>query len=112
MAQFPVRETESLGFGVSTITGLSNNVAIYPAPPLTSADLSATFDTAIAAQAAALQATTDKELVFQSLTNEMEETLCDAKSTIAIDDEKLKSLGGGGRKASTARHGGAVATGT
>jgi len=82
MAQFPIRETEILGLGESIITGLTNNAGIYPAPPVIPADLQTAFDAAIAAreaavaaQAAALQATTDKELAFQNLTDKMKEDL-------------------------------------
>ena len=106
MAQFPIRETEILGLGSSLITGLTNNAALYPAPPVTPADLQIAFDLTIAArdaataaEAAALQATTDKELAFQNLTDKMKEDLRYAENTVNMDDDKLKLLGWGGRKA-------------
>lgn len=97
MAQLPIRETEILGLGESIITGLTNNAAIYPAPPVIPADLQTAFDAAVAAEAAALQATTDKELAFQNLTDKMKEDLRYAENTV----DKLKLLGWGGRKAPT-----------
>jgi len=108
MAQFPIRETEILGLGESIITGLTNNAGIYPAPPVIPADLQTAFDgaiaarqAAVAAEAAALQATTDKELAFQNLTDKMKEDLRYAENTVDMDDDKLKLLGWGGRKAPT-----------
>lgn len=105
MAQFPARETEVLGLGDSLITGLENNVPIYPSPPVSTIDLQAAFDAtiaardaAVAARAAAEQATTDKELALEDLVEKMKDDLRYAENTVDFDDDKLKLLGWGGRK--------------
>ncbi len=109
MAQFPARETEVLGLGETIIAGLTNNTAIYPAPPVLPADLQTAFDGAVlardnatAAQAAAKQATTDKEGAFENLADKIKEDLRYAENTVDMDDDKLKLLGWGGHKAPTA----------
>ncbi len=106
MAQFPIRETEILGLGSTMITGFTNNPAIYPAPPVTPADLQIAFDATIAArdaataaEAAAKQAYTDKDLALQNLTDKMKEDLRYAETTVDMDDDKLQLIGWGGRKA-------------
>ena len=109
MAQFPIRETEILGLGDSLITGLENNVPIYPSPPVSTIDLQAAFDAtiaardaAVAAQAAAEQATTEKQLALEDLIEKMKDDLRYAETTVNFDDDKLKLLGWGGRKAPSA----------
>ena len=66
VATSPLRETEILGLADLLITGLENNVAVYPAPPVTTVDLRY------------------------------------AENTVGMDDNKLKLLGWGGRKAPSA----------
>ena len=56
---------------------------------------------AVAAMAAAEQATADKDEVLQALTDKMRADLRYAENTVDFDDEKLKLLGWGGRKAKT-----------
>ena len=87
------------------ITGLENNVPIYPSPPVSTIDLQAAFDATIdardaatAAQAAAEQATTDKQLALEDLTEKMKDDLRYAENTVDFDDDKLKLLGWGGRR--------------
>jgi len=56
-------------------------------------------DLSRAAEAAAKQAFTDKELAFQNLTDKMKEDLRYAEATVNMDDDKLQLIGWGGRKA-------------
>jgi len=98
MATFPLRETEILGLADLLITGLENNVAVYPAPPVTTVDLRTAFDAAIAARDTATAARAAAEV----LTEKMKEDLRYAENTVGMNDNKLKLLGWGGRKAPSA----------
>ena len=68
MARFPLKEAEIVALAEAMITGIGNNGTIYPSPPVIPPDL-ATFrstyiiaqNALIAAQAAAEQATADKD---------------------------------------------------
>jgi hypothetical protein len=90
------------------MTGLAANVAIYAAPPVSIADLGtalAAYMTAkndsVAAQAAAEQATADKDAALQTMVDGMKADLRYAENTVDFDDDKLKLIGWGGRKANT-----------
>ncbi len=109
MARFPVSESEIVMLGQTMTIGLVNNVAIYPAPPVTTADLGTVMgnyidakNVATAAQAAAEQAIIDKNAALQLLVDDMKADLRYAEITVNYDDAKLKLIGWGGRSAATA----------
>ena len=88
--------------------GLAANPTVYPAPPVTIVDLGtamsdyrAAREAAGAEAAAAEQATTTKEEALEALTDAMRADLRYAENTVDFDDDKLKLLGWGGRKAGT-----------
>ena len=90
------------------MSGLAANAAVYPSPPVTVAELGAAFgaymtanSAAVAAQAAAEQATTTKDEALQTLTDGMRADLRYAENTVNFDDDQLKLIGWGGRKART-----------
>lgn len=95
--------------GQTMITGLVDNAAIYPAPPITTANLSTAMgayvdakNLATATQAAAEQAVVTKNEVLQVLVDDMKADLRYAENTVNYDDAKLKLIGWGGRSAATA----------
>lgn len=101
MARFPKSEAELLVLGQSMATGLAANVAVYPAPPASVADLGAAKNAATAAQAAAEQATATKDEALQTLTDAMKADIRYAENTVNYDDDKLKLIGWAGRAAKT-----------
>jgi len=108
MARFPSKEAEVLALGQEMVTGLAANAAIYPSPPVSVIDLGSALNAymtaknaATAAQAAAEEATTTKDEALQALTDDMKADLRYAENTVDFDDDKLKLIGWGGRKAKT-----------
>jgi len=108
MAKFPRTEPQTVILAQDISTGLTANAAIYPLPPVAAADLQTGIeayitarDAAVAAQAAAEQATAAKNEALQALTDDMKADLRYAENTVDYDDDKLKLLGWGGRKAKT-----------
>jgi hypothetical protein len=80
----------------------------FPSPPVATADLTTLLDdytaarnAAIAAQAAAEQATSDKDAKLTALIDGMKSDLRYAENTVDYDDEKLESIGWAGRKPRT-----------
>jgi len=108
MAHFPSREAEVLALAQELMSGLTGYSDIYPAPPIIPQELdtaiseyTATRDAAVVAQATAEQATAAKDEILQTLIDDMRADLRYAENTVDYDDEKLKLLGWGGRKAKT-----------
>ncbi len=108
MARFPKTEAEVVALGQAMASGLTDNAVIYPAPPVAPLDLSAlisaytaTKNAAIAAQAAAEDATTTKDEALDDLADAMKSDIRYAENTVDYDDDKLKLLGWAGRKAAT-----------
>ena len=108
MARFPLKEAEVVALAEAMIMGLTNNAAVYPAPPVSVADLTTAknnyitaLNVAIAARAAAEAATTSKDEVFDDLVDDMKTELRYAENTSNYDDDKLKLLGWAGKKAAT-----------
>ena len=114
MARFPSKESEVLVLAQEMTTGLSANLATFPAPPvpfddvppapsltLHTSDYITARDAATAAAAAAEQATSDKEAALQTLVDAMKADLRYAETTVDFDDDKLKLIGWGGRKSKT-----------
>ena len=108
MARFPSKEAEVFALAQEMMTGLAANAAVYPSPPVTVAGLGAAFgaymtanSAAVAAQAAAEQATAAKDEALEALTDGMKADLRYAENTVNFDDDQLKLIGWGGRKART-----------
>lgn len=108
MAQFPRTEPQVIVLAQDISAGLTANTAVFPAPPVPPADLQNRMtdyitarDAAVAAAAAAEQAIAAKNEALQALTDDMKADLRYAENTVDYDDDKLKLLGWGGRKAKT-----------
>ena len=106
MARFPITEADILALAQAMGSGLAANSVVYPAPPVAPVALSTLTgiyitakNTAIAAQAAAEQATVDKDDALEDLVDAMKSDLRYAENTVDYDDEKLKLIGWAGRKA-------------
>ena len=108
MARFPRTEAEVVALAQAMKGGLTDNAAIYPAPPVLPVDLTALVNTytsvkntAIAAQAVAEEATADKDDALDSLVEAMKTDIRYAENTVDFDDDKLKLIGWAGRKAAS-----------
>lgn len=102
MARFPSREAEIKSLAQNIITGLTANAATFPAPPVTAVALQAVLDSfitlcdqAVAAKAAAEQATQTKVGGLEELTDKMKAVLRYAEDAVGYDDAKLSLLGWG-----------------
>lgn len=109
MAQFPDREAELKALAQNIVTGLTDNAAIFPAPPLTPVALQAILDSfitlgdeAVAAQAAAEQVTITKNAGREELADAMKAVLRYAEEAVNYDNAKLSLLGWSGIAAPTA----------
>jgi len=108
MARFPKAEAEIVALAQAMISGLAGNAAVYSLPPIPVADLGSSFgsymtakNAAIAAQAAAEDATTTKDEALEDLADAMKSDIRYAENTVDFDDDKLKLIGWAGRKAAT-----------
>nr|VFJ49402.1 MAG: hypothetical protein BECKFM1743A_GA0114220_100713 [Candidatus Kentron sp. FM]VFJ76102.1 MAG: hypothetical protein BECKFM1743C_GA0114222_109101 [Candidatus Kentron sp. FM]VFK10501.1 MAG: hypothetical protein BECKFM1743B_GA0114221_101425 [Candidatus Kentron sp. FM] len=108
MATFPTEEGKIFTLSQNISRGLKENSDIYPSPPIDTLDLDEKITAyenargaAILAQAAAEQATADKNAALQALTETMKLELRYAEMTVNYDDTKLKTLGWGGRREKT-----------
>lgn len=108
MARFPRTEAEIVALAEAMVSGLTANAAIYPAPPVAPLDLTSLMNgyttaknAAIAAQAAAEDATTSKDEALEDLADAMKSDIRYAENTVDYDDDKLKLIGWAGRKAAT-----------
>ena len=104
MAQFPRREAEIKALAQNIVTGLADNVADFPSPPVSSADLQALLnsfitlcDEQVAAQAAAEQVTQTKIAGMEEMVTAMRADLRYAEDAVNYDDAKLTALGWGGK---------------
>ncbi len=113
MARFPKSEAEIVILAQAIASGMlpGENGANpnFPAPPVTSVNLTTLVtayttakNAAVTAQAAAEQATTAKDTKLTDLVEGMKTDIRYAENTVNFDDEKLKLIGWGGRKAPTA----------
>jgi len=109
MAQFPIKESEIKSLAQNIVTGLTENAAIYPAPPVAAVDLQAVLDSfivlgdeCVSARALAEQATVTKDAGLEELRDAMKAVLRYAEDTVDYDDAKLSLLGWGGRAPATA----------
>ena len=108
MARFPKPEAEIIALAQSMVSGLTDNAAVYPAPPVAPLDLTTLVNAyttaknaAIAAQAAAEDATASKDDALENLVDAMKSDIRYAENTVDFDDDKLKLIGWAGKKAPT-----------
>ena len=108
MARFPRTEPEVIALAQAMVSGLTDNAAIYPAPPVAPADLTTLIsayttakNAAIAAQAAAEETTATKDDALDELADGMKSDIRYAENTVDFDDDKLKLIGWAGKKAPT-----------
>ena len=108
MARFPKPEAEIVALAQSMVSGLTDNAAVYPAPPVAPLDLTTLVNAyttaknaAIAAQAAAEAATAVKDDALEDLADAMKSDIRYAENTVNYDDDKLKLIGWAGKKAPT-----------
>jgi len=106
---FPRTEAEIVALVEAMEIGFLDNIAVYPAPPVDAPQLgvlktayTSAKNALIAAQAAAEQATADKDDALEDLVDGMKTDIRYAENTVNYDDGKLKLIGWGGRKAKTA----------
>ncbi len=109
MAKFPIREADIKVLAQNIVTGLTDNAATYPAPPVTAVALQAVLDSfitlgdeCVAARGAAEQTTVTKDAGAEELTDDMKAILRYAEDTVNYDDAQLTLLGWGGKAAPTA----------
>ncbi|MBT8420178.1 MAG: fibronectin type III domain-containing protein [Gammaproteobacteria bacterium] len=105
MAAFPTKESDILALGEKIVAGLRDNTDVYPAPPVTTEDLTgkldsylATKNAELAAQSAWEEAVSAKRTMLQAFSEAMKAELRYAENTVNFDDAKLKLLGWGGRR--------------
>jgi len=108
MAQFPKAEADIAALAQALATGLADNAAIYPTPPVGAPGLvvlisayTSAKNAAIAAQAAAEEATSVKDEALGDLADAMRSDLRYAENTVNFEDDKLKLIGWAGRKTRT-----------
>ncbi len=108
MARFPKAEAEIVALAQAMESGLAGNAAVYPVPPIAPLGLATLIsayttakNAAIAAQAAAEEATTSKDEALEDLADAMKSDIRYAENTVDFDDDKLKLIGWAGRKAAT-----------
>ena len=109
MARFPDREAQIKALAQNMVTGLTENAADFPAPPVLSLALQALLDSLITlgdeqavAQAAAEQVTETKRAGLAELVTAMKADLRYAEDAVNHNDAKLTALGWGGKAAPTA----------
>ena len=109
MAKFPITEADIVALAEVMQSGLTGNLTVYPAPPVLPLDLVALISAyqsakngAIAATAAAEEATATKNDALDDMVEAMKTDIRYAENTVNYDDDKLKLIGWAGRKAATA----------
>jgi len=106
MSRFPRPEAEIVALAQSLVAGLAGGQEFFPTPPVVSerlAELRAAYVEArnemVAAEAIAAQAITHKDGRLAELVGAMKSDLRYAENEAGFDDELLKRLGWGGRRA-------------
>ena len=106
MPRFPKKEADIVALAEWLWRGLWGNRPVYPQPPVHPISLrfkaiiySRYRENLIAKQAAAEQATTDKDDALADLVDAMKDDIDYAENTVNFDDNKLKLIGWAGRKA-------------
>nr|VFK44895.1 MAG: Fibronectin type III domain-containing protein [Candidatus Kentron sp. TC] len=104
-SKFPSIEAKILDLGREVSAGLAANSDVYPAPPMSPADLEAAIaayekakEALVAAQARAKLALEEKDRVLDALVAGIKSELRYAENTVDYDDGKLKLIGWSGRR--------------
>jgi len=102
MAKFPEKEADIVVLAVAMQVGLEDNPTVYPAPPVSPANLQTAMDTfagtkaaLVAAQAGAKAALDAKNAALAVLVDDMKQDLRYAEIKVSNDEAKLKLLGWG-----------------
>ena len=105
MTKFPSRQAEVLGLVQSIAAGLESNPAVYPAPPVSPADLKASLANTTAKMSEVNATLAAYQMAVEAKDQSMAETVDKAKTclryaenTVAYDDDKLKLLGWSGKR--------------
>lgn len=108
MATFPKAESEVATLASTVGVGLAGHTDVYPEPPVAVTALAnlsqayaGAYNAAIAAQAAAEQATRNKEAALAALIEGLKTDLRYAENTVEYDNEKLMLIGWSGRRPKT-----------
>jgi hypothetical protein len=106
MSRFPNSEPNVATLAEEMIAGFTGHEDVYAAPPVEPEALTGykngyilARNNAVAAQAAAEQATVAKDYLLADLVEAMKKDIRYAENTVAGSDEKLKLIGWSGRKA-------------
>lgn len=104
--QFPISEPEINALAEEMKAGLIANTAIYPSPPVSTADLQAAIDVYEAAKNLTVEnkarygeSVRAKDEALATLKNHMKTDLRYAENTVNFNDGKLMLLGWSGRRA-------------
>jgi hypothetical protein len=102
--RFPNTEGEIGKLAQFMISGLTSNQELFPAPPVPSDELRTRFDTYVSAREAAVDASgvaarsyTAKDEALEELVADLKSNIRYAENTADFDDDKLKTIGWGGR---------------
>ncbi len=105
MPRFPKNQADIVALAELLRTGLKDNPAIFPAPPvfwfiirIKKNQFANARDSALAARAAAEAAFTAKDEALQELIEAMKADIRYAENTVDFDDDKLKLIGWAGKK--------------
>lgn len=108
MPRFPKTEAQIAALAWLIRSGLKDNPAIFPAPPVIWIGIGIrrirfvnARDSALSAHAVAEQATTDKDQALEELIEAMKADIRYAENTVNFDDDKLKLIGWAGKKVAT-----------
>lgn len=108
MARFPTKEAQIAALAEPLWRGLLDNNAIFPQPPvhpilirIKKLQYQSRHNAFLAAQAAAEQATANKDDALENLIEAMQADIRYAENTVDFDDDKLKLIGWAGKKAAT-----------
>lgn len=108
MPRFPEREAQIYPLAMSIAIGLWDNQPIYPNPPVNPIAMVGKVNlyinaknSAIAARAAAEQATSAKDDALENLIEALKADIRYAENIVNFDDDKLKLIGWAGRAAAT-----------
>ncbi len=108
MPRFPKNQADIVALAWLLRTGLKDNLAIFPAPPVIWAGIGIrrtrfvnARGIALAARATAEAAFTAKDEALQELIEAMKADIRYAENTVDFDDDKLKLIGWAGKKAKT-----------
>ncbi len=109
MPRFPKNQADIAALAWLLRTGLKDNPAIFPAPPVSwffigtkKTQFVTARDSALSARAAAESAFTAKDVALEELVEVMKADIRYAENTVDFDDDKLKLIGWAGKKAPTA----------